>query len=103
MRFVKEEYDLRFFRISCFRETFKQFGHQKKQERCIQRLVLYQLHTVQNVDVSPAVFIGLDPIENINCRLAKKQIASRVLQHQQCALNSAKALCGHISVLNGVV
>ena len=65
MRLIKEEYQLGLVHISGFRQALKQLGHHPQQKARVQRRILHQLNTVQNIHHTLAVSIGTDPVKNI--------------------------------------
>ena len=101
MGFIKEKYQFGFIHIPFFGQGFKQFRQHPQQETGIQFGILHQLHAVQNIYHTLAVFITAHPVCHIQSRFPEEQIAALIFQRQQRAGDTAQGLGRDIAVFYG--
>src|SRR5580698_606610 len=97
--FVKEKYQLGFFRIANLGQPLVEFRQQPKQQRRIHSRRLDQLIRSENVDYATAIAIGLQHILEVQGRLAEEFLPTFLSQCHQPALDRADAGGGDISIL----
>ncbi|MNI58244.1 hypothetical protein D3C73_1133480 [compost metagenome] len=80
MCFIKEEHQLRLFRVAHLRQVFEQFGQQPQQEYRIQFRLVNQFVRRQQVNHSVTVGVGFHQVIDIEHRLAEELVGPLLFQ-----------------------
>ena len=86
VRFVEEEYEFRFVRVTDFRQALVELGEQPEQQRCVEHRRLHQTVRREHVD-DAAASVGLQQVVDVEHRLADEFFRTLLFQHEQTSLD----------------
>ena len=98
MRLVKEEDELGLVEVALLGQGVKELGEHPQEEHGVDLRALDELCGVQDVNVALAVLGALEPIVEVERRLAKENVTALVLDRDQSAQNRAHRLGGDLAV-----
>ena len=98
MCFIEEENKSRLLRIADFRHILEEFIQQPQHENRVHGRMQEELRRVEDIDITSAGKIKLEPVLNLQRRLAEEKIASVILQNKNNAEQGTEALRTHIAV-----
>jgi len=91
MCFVEEEHHFWLFEIADFRQVLEQLRQQPQQETGIQARLQNQLVSGEHIDDAAAAHVLTHEVTEVQCGLAKEELATVTFQTQQLTLDRRDA------------
>ena len=103
VRLIEEEHHAGLVQVALLGQQLVQLGKHPQHEGGVHGRMQEQLVRRQDVDHAPAFLVQLQPVRQIQRRLAEEAVAALILQHRHRPLDGPHRSGGHVAVIQRVI